>query len=115
MLKYQMYGCYIDDEPFLNESVIIYGAGKIGKLIAESSKEIVKCFADRSENIRSCEGYPVYRLESKEIADIVSQYPSTAFIITPVWDFEDIMYSIYDLYPEVKIVSAEKLVDKIWE
>ena len=114
-LKYQMYNCLIDDEPFLTKNVIIYGAGKIGKMIADCSQNIVKCFADRSEQIKSCAGYPVYRFGSLELETVVKKNPDITFIITPVWDYEDIMYSIKDAYPDANILTAEKLVEKIWE
>lgn len=115
LLKYQMYGCFIDDEPFVTSNVIIYGAGKIGRVIAECSQNIVKCFADRSKQINNCAGYPVYRFGSPELESVIKQAPDTTFIITPVWDYEDIMYNIRDSYPDIKIISAEKLVEKIWE
>jgi hypothetical protein len=114
LLKYQMYGCVLDDEPFIKGKVVIYGAGKIGRLLSECSNEIVVCFVDNSDKSKYCNGYPICQITKKELKQLIGENVIT-FIITPIWDFEEIYENIITRFPFANVVSVEKVVEKLWE
>jgi hypothetical protein len=115
MLKYQMYGCVLEDEPFIKGKVIIYGAGKVGRVLADcSNKNVVACFLESTDRLQKVDGIPVYRIGSDEIKGIMED-SDTTIIVTPVWDFEDVYQGIYNAYPNASVISVEKVVEKLWE
>ncbi|MDR0918713.1 MAG: polysaccharide pyruvyl transferase family protein [Oscillospiraceae bacterium] len=115
ILKYQMYNCVLDDEPFINGKVVIYGAGKIGRVLVDCCRnEIVACFLESTDRLKKVDGLSVYGIGSNEIEKIMSD-SNTTIIITPVWDFEDIYQNIHNKFPNANIVSVEKVVEKLWE
>lgn len=115
LLKYQMYGCLLDHEPFFTGKVIIYGAGKIGRLAAECSENKVLCFVDGSDKIKSAAGLPVFNIDSDKLKALIAEAGEITFAITPVWDFEDIYQNIKLRFPMANIISIEKVVEKLWE
>lgn len=115
LLKYQIYGCLLDHEPFFAGKVIIYGAGKIGRLAAECSENKVLCFVDGSDKIKSAAGLPVFNIDSDKLKALIAEAGEITFAITPVWDFEDIYQNIKLRFPMANIISIEKVVEKLWE
>jgi hypothetical protein len=109
-----MYGCVLDDEPFIKGKTVIYGAGKIGRLLAECSKENVICFADNSDKLKCWGDCLVYQMDSEELKTIIGENQIT-FIITPIWDFEEIYENIISKFPLANIISVEKVVENLWE
>jgi hypothetical protein len=115
LLKYQMYGCLLDYEPCLCGKAVIYGAGKIGRLAAECSESKVICFVDGSDKLKNVAGLPVYQIDSTILNDMIAEAGGVTFVITPVWDFEDIYQSIKLRFPSANVVSIETVVEKLWE
>lgn len=115
LLKYQMYGCLLDDEPFLSGKVVIYGAGKIGRLAAECSLSKVICFVDGSDKLTNAVGLPVFKIDSDKLKKMTNEAGEVTFAVTPVWDFEEIHQSIKLRFPDANVVSIEKVVEKLWE
>jgi coenzyme F420-reducing hydrogenase beta subunit len=115
LLKYRMYGCLLDDEPFLTGKVVMYGAGKIGRLAAECSEGKVLCFVDASDKVKRAAGLPVFNIDSDGLKSLIDEAGAVSFVITPVWDFEDINQSIKLRFPSANVVSIEKAVEKLWE
>ncbi|MDR1320545.1 MAG: polysaccharide pyruvyl transferase family protein [Gracilibacteraceae bacterium] len=115
LLKYQMYGCLLDDEPCLQGKVIIYGAGKIGRLAAECSENKVLCFVDGSDKLKSVAGLPVFNINDDKLKSLITEAGDITFVITPVWDFEDIYQNIILHFPAANVISIEKAVEKLWE
>lgn len=113
LLKYQFYGLSVEDDPEIKGDVIVYGAGKLGRQLLPCIRKKLICFIDKSERIESCEGLPVYRLDSRELKEIIKSKKVITIIVTPVWEFYNIKEYILDCYPDVNVVSLEKVVEKI--
>lgn len=113
LMKFQKLGLSLDYDPLLKAKVVIYGAGKIGRLASECFNSNMLCFADRSDSIESYFGYKVFTLNDSELIKLLQKQEQITFLITPVWDFDILETEILDLFPAVNIVSIERCVEKI--
>jgi len=114
LMKFNSFGLSLDYDPLLTDKVVIYGAGKIGRLASECFDNNMLCFADSSGSIDSYFGYKVFKLNDSGLRDIVEKQERVAFLITPVWDFDILEMKIIDLFPNANVISIEKMVEKIW-
>ncbi len=113
VMKYIEYGLELKDDPSIQENIIIYGAGKIGKLLAECTKSKDVIFLDRAEELHSINGYKVFRVEDKALKDQIIDQEKTTVIVTPIWDYESIKEKISEIFPNIGIISLEEVMDKI--
>jgi len=114
LMKFSSFGLSLDYDPLLRGKVVIYGAGKIGRLASECFDNNLLCFADRSDSVDSYFGYKVFKLSDSGLRNIVEKQKCVTFLITPIWDFDVLEIEINDLFPNANVVSIEKMVEKIW-
>jgi hypothetical protein len=115
LLKYQSFGCVLDNEPLLSGKVVVYGAGKIGKLLTTCSDNKIVCFVEGHPKVERYGKYSIYKFDDNAFKEIIESFETITFLITPVWDFEAIYNLIRHTYGNhVGIVSVENVVEKIW-
>jgi|GEM_PF-151863 len=114
LLKFQSFGLSLDFDPLLGGKVILYGAGKIGRLASMCFNKNLLCFVDGYSTDKAFQKYPIYRLDDEDLKLLVKRHEKVIFLITPVWDFDMLETKIRDLYPTCGVVSIEKAVGKIW-
>lgn len=115
LTKFQMLGCSLDFDTDMKGKIFIYGAGKIGKLACDSLSDKLLGFIDEFAEFESCKGYPVFRLESAELKELIERTDEVTVLVTVPWDIEKISTAIETSYPKItSIVSIEKAVEKIW-
>jgi len=113
LLKFQSLGLSLDYDPLLTGKVIIYGAGKLGRLASECFDNNMICFVDGFSKDRQYYGYPIYRLGDEKIKALIDEHEKVTFLITPLLDFDTVEAKILELFENVNIVSVEKVVNKI--
>lgn len=112
--KYSMLQCKVDYDPVIEGRIVIYGAGKLGRALVNCMNEGLLCFLDQSDKINSVSGYPVYQPDSPDFRKLNDENRLTV-LVTPVWDYWEIREQLINSYPQLNIVSVEKVVEKIWE
>ena len=111
--KYAMLQCRLEKDPLIKGDIVIYGAGKIGRALLDCFDGEPLCFLDRSDKLNNVCGYAVYQLECIEFKKLYREKRITV-LITPVWDYWEIREQLEGRYPELNIVSLDKVVEKIW-
>lgn len=92
----------------LPEKIIIYGAGKVGKVLCEKVKgkcEVV-AFVDEHEAEADWEGIPIYNLRDVKCDKTIP------YMVTPVHDYENICREIKAYNAEAVVVSLEEWTEK---
>ena len=114
--KYTHFQCFLEHDPSIVGRIVIYGAGKLGRALLDCMEGEPLCFLDRAKSLKNVCGCPVYRIGEEEFGKIVAKIAVTV-IITPVWDYWEIREDLKEIYPEMHIVSLEKLMERIgtWE
>jgi hypothetical protein len=114
LLKFQLLGLTLDDNPAIEGCAIIYGAGKIGRMVRNSFDRKAMCYVDQHVQLEQLDGLPVYHLEDERLMRIVSDAGTVTFIITPTYDLENINLKIKQTFPNVaSIIHAKNLVEKL--
>lgn len=90
----------------LPKEIIIYGAGNIGQFFYGKIKAKckVKCFVDKQSYGSSIDGIPIIRL------DEVDDLGRTAFVITAVYDYENICTKIKKYNEKAEIILLDELL-----
>ena len=109
--RFRRYQLLIDDSPCIAGNVYIYGAGKLGRSLVRCSGH-VSGFIDENTSITSCAGLPVFRKNSDELKKKL--FDRSTVIVTPVWDFDVIKDELFNLYPNINIVSAVDILESVW-
>ena len=90
------------------EKVIIYGAGNIGRRFYKiiKGKCEVKCFIDKDCAGEVIDRIPVQRLEE------VGRGEQVSYIVTPTYDFQNILEDIKAHDDSAKIISLDSILKK---
>ncbi|EOS80737.1 hypothetical protein C817_01344 [Dorea sp. 5-2] len=112
--KYTDLHCKVEYDPIIEGEIVIYGAGKVGRALIDCIDKGLQCFLDQSDKIKSVSGYPVFRPDSPEFKKMNDEIRFTV-LVTPIWDYWEIREELVNVYPQLNVVSVEKLVEKIWE
>lgn len=110
--KYAAFQCCLEYDPSIEGEIIIYGAGKLGRALLDCMEGEPLCFLDRSKALDNVCGYPVYQMEQEEVRVLFLKKKVTV-IITPVWDYWEIKERMEEIYPEIHMVSLDRLMERI--
>lgn len=111
--KYAAFECRVEYDPLIKGRIVIYGAGKLGRALLDCMEGEPLCFLDRGCGLSNVCGYPVYRPGNREFQKLCAQNSLTV-IVTPVWDYPEIREQLTKDSPELRVLSLEKVVEKLW-
>ena len=108
-------GLSVDEFPGLAERVIIYGAGKLGRLLSGCFTQKLDCLIDRSGKLDFCEGYTVFRPDSAVLEKRIEDGRDYSVIVTPVWEYETIREMLLDRFPLLNVISLKTVMERMYK
>jgi coenzyme F420-reducing hydrogenase beta subunit len=113
--RFSSFGYSLARIPAIKGKVLIYGAGKVGRIACHLLDGTMSGFIDKSPvfvDMPFFEGFPVYHPDSDELKTMLSHAPEVTVLVTPVWDFKTIKNELK--FPKsVHIISVSDILRNI--
>ena len=110
---FQLYDLDLDECPGARERIFIYGAGWLGRELLGCKSQHIKGMIDRAGWMRRCGEYAVYAPDSGELAAQIRDGSDCTIIVTPVWEWLEIKEQLLSRFPEVQVLSVQKMLKDI--
>lgn len=108
--KFLFFNLLMDFHPLIKGDVVVYGAGKLGRLLFKTFKHSPVAFIDIDKTKQYMLGKPVFHLDGDGLGSFLE---GKTVVVTPVWEFDIIAENIKCINDNINVVSLESLLEKL--